>query len=126
MRNFNLLEAKVKRLEGIIEIIKKANILPNSPLQQKLYVAEKLSSEYSVHMICDALDITRGTYYNHILRNKRDNTWYAKRREALRMQIQEVFDENSQIFGASASLKRRWTATKTTPYSARSPPQPQK
>ena len=100
LRNFNLLEAKVKRLEGIIEIIKKANVLPNSPLQQKLYVAEKLSSEYNVHMICDALDIARGTYYNHILRNKRDNTWYAKRREALRIQIQEVFDENSQIFGA--------------------------
>ena len=40
LRNFNLLEAKVKRLEGIIEIIKKANVLPNAPLQQKLYVAE--------------------------------------------------------------------------------------
>ena len=90
LRNFNLHEAKFKRLEGIIEIIKKANILPNSPLQQKLYVAEKLSSEYSVHMICDALDIARGTYYNHILRNKRDNTWYAERREALRIQMQEV------------------------------------
>ena len=100
LRNFNLLEAKVKRLEGIIEIIKKTNILPNAPLKQKLYAAEKLSGEYSVHMVCDALDISRGTYYNHILRNKRDNTWYAKRREALRIQIQEVFDENSQIFGA--------------------------
>lgn len=100
LRNFNLLEAKVKRLEGIIEIIKKANVLPNAPLQQKLYAAEKLSGEYSVHMICDALDIARGTYYNHMFRNKKDNTWYAKRREALRIQIQEAFDENSQIFGA--------------------------
>ena len=100
LRNFNLLEAKVKRLEGIIEIIKKANVLPNSPLKQKLYAAEKLSMKYSVHMICDALDIARGTYYNHILRNKRDNTWYAKRRETIRLQIQEIFDENSQIFGA--------------------------
>lgn len=100
LRNFNLLEAKVKKLEGIIEIIKKANVLPNAPLQQKLYAAEKLSGEYSVHMICDALDIARGTYYNHTFRNKKDNTWYAKRREALRIQIQEVFDENSQIFGA--------------------------
>lgn len=110
LRNFNLLEAKVKRLEGIIEIIKKTNILPNAPLKQKLYAAEKLSGEYSVHMICDALDISRGTYYNHILRNKRDNTWYAKRREALRIQIQEVFDENSQIFGArkiAAILRNR-------------------
>lgn len=100
LRNFNLLEAKVKKLEGIIEIIKKANVLPNSPLRQKLCAAEKISGEYSVHMICVALDIARGTYYNHILRNKRDNTWYAKRREALRIQIQEIFDENSQILGA--------------------------
>ena len=100
LRSFNLLEAKVKRLEGIIEIIKKANVLPNAPLQQKLYVAEKLSGEYSVHMICDALDIARGTYYNHVLRNKRDNTWYAKRREELRIKIQEIFDENRQILGA--------------------------
>lgn len=116
LRNFNLLEAKVKRLEGIIEIIKKANVLPNAPLQQKLYVAEKLSCEYSVHMICDALDIARGTYYNHVLRNKRDNTWYAKRREELRIQIQEVFDENHQIFGAekiTAVLKSKGIKTST-------------
>ena len=97
LRNFNLLEAKVKKLEGIIEIIKKANVLPSSTLQQRLYAAENLSGEYSVHMICEALDIARGTYYNHILRNKRDNTWYAKQRESLRLQIQDIFDENSQI-----------------------------
>lgn len=36
LRNFNLLESKVKRLEGIVEIIKKANVLFNSPLQQAL------------------------------------------------------------------------------------------
>ena len=51
-------------------------------------------------MIFETLDIARGTYYNHILRNKRDNTWYAKRRESLRIQIQDIFDENNQIFGA--------------------------
>ena len=70
LRNFSLLEAKVKRLESIIEIIKKANVLPNAPLQQKHYAAEKLSREYSVHIICDALNIARGTYYKHVLRNK--------------------------------------------------------
>lgn len=101
LRNFKLLEAKIARLEGIIEIIKKANVLPNSPLKDKLSVAESLSKNYSVHMLCEALDIPRGTYYNHILRNKRDNTWYAKRREALREQIQEIYDESNQIFGAA-------------------------
>ena len=110
LRNFKLLEAKIARLEGIIEIIKKANILPNSPLKDKLYAAESISDDYSVHMLCEALDIPRGTYYNHILRNKRDNTWYAKRRETLREQIQEIYDESNQIFGAAkitAVLRRR-------------------
>ena len=110
LRNFKLLEAKIDRLEGIIEIIKKANILPNSSLKDKLHTAESLSGNYSVHMLCDALDIPRGTYYNHILRNKRDNTWYAKRRETLREQIQEIYDESNQIFGAAkitAVLRRR-------------------
>lgn len=29
------------------------------------------------------------------------NTWYAKRREELRLQIQEIYDESNQIFGAA-------------------------
>lgn len=110
LHNFKLLEAKIARLEGIIEIIKKANVLTNSPLKDKLSVAESLSKNYSVHMLCEALDIPRGTYYNHILRNKRDNTWYAKRRETLREQIQEIYDESNQIFGAAkitVVLRRR-------------------
>lgn len=105
-----MLEAKIARLEGIIEIIKKANILPNSSLKEKLYAAESISDNYSVRMLCEALDIPRGTYYNHILRNKRDSTWYAKRRETLREQIQEIYDENNQIFGSAkitAVLRRR-------------------
>ena len=42
----------------------------------------------------------RGTFYNHILRNQKSNTWYAKQRELLRIAIQKVYDDNRQIFGA--------------------------
>ena len=38
----------------------------------------QLYGKYNVHVICDAFDIPRGTFYNHVLRNKKDNTWYAK------------------------------------------------
>lgn len=99
-QSYKRLQAKVERLQGIIKILQSVSVTATSPLQEKLYAAEKLASQYSVHMICDALNIPRGTYYNHILRNKRDNTWYAKRRETLRMRIQEIYDENYQIFGA--------------------------
>ena len=52
-------------------------------------------------MLCEALEVSRGTFYSHILRNKRDNTYYSKRREELRIKIQQVYDENKQIFGAA-------------------------
>ena len=71
IRNFHLLENKVARLEGIIEILQSVTCTAKSPLQEKLYVAEQLHGKYNVHMICDALDISRGTFYNHIFRNKK-------------------------------------------------------
>lgn len=97
---FQLLENKVKRLEGIIEILKTANCTTNAPIREKLNALESLYGQYNVHMLCDALDVSRGTFYNHILRSKRNNTWYAKRREELRLRIQQVYDESNQIFGA--------------------------
>ena len=100
IRNFNLLENKVVRLESIIEILKTTPCTVQAPLKQRLYAAESLYGKYSVHLICDAFNIPRGTFYNHVLRNKRDNTWYAKRREDLRIRIQEIYDESNQIFGA--------------------------
>lgn len=100
VKNFRILENKVKRLEGMIEILKTVDCSSNAPLKEKLYALEELQGQYSVHMLCEALDVPRGTYYNHILRNKRDNAWYAKRREELRLKIQEVYDDNRQIFGA--------------------------
>lgn len=49
-------------------------------------------------MIFEALKVPHGTFYNFILRNKRDNTWNSTRQEELRIKIQEIYDENNQIF----------------------------
>ncbi len=100
VRNFHLLENKVKRLEGMIELLQSVTCTAKSPLKEKLYAAEQLHGKYNVHIICDALDISRGTFYNHIFRNKKDNTWYSRRKEELRIRIREIYDESNQIFGA--------------------------
>lgn len=101
LRNFRALEKKVTRLEGTVEILQSIDCTANSPLDIKLATLEDLYGQYSVHMICDALKVPRGTFYNHIFRNKRDNTWYAKRREEFRIKIQQIYDDNNQIFGAA-------------------------
>ncbi len=100
LRNFHYLENKVKRLEGIIEILQKVNCRATDSLDIKLNALEELYGQYNVHMLCEALKVPRGTFYNHILRNKRDNTWYAKRREENRATIQRIYDDSNQIFGA--------------------------
>lgn len=113
-RTINRLENRIKRLETIIEIIKETNCSPSAPLKEKLTALESLYGKYSVHILCEALDVPRGTFYNHIFRNKRDNTWYAERREELRIVIQKVYDENNQIFGAgkiTAILKEQGYST---------------
>ena len=104
------LKTNIRRLEYKLEVIKKAGCSPNAPLREKLVALETLYGKYSVHLLCEAMEVSRGTFYNHILRNKRDNTWYAKQREILRVEIKRVYDESNQVFGAgkiTAVLKER-------------------
>jgi transposase InsO family protein len=49
--------------------------------------------------MCEVLDVSRGTFYNHIFRRK-DVTVYDKRREEIREQVRIVFEESKQRFGA--------------------------
>ncbi len=100
LQNIHRLEAKIQRLKGIISILKTVPCTVHAPLLDRLNAIEQLQGQYSIHMLCEAMDISRGTFYNHIFRNKRDNTWYAKRREELRLQIEEIYDDSKQIFGA--------------------------
>lgn len=100
LKNLRALETKVMRLEGIISILKTVNCTVQAPLGVRLNEIEKLYGQYSVHMLCEALCVDRGTFYNHIKRNKRDHTWYAERKEYLRIKIRQIYDDNKQIFGA--------------------------
>lgn len=99
-KDFNNLEQRTNRQSDMIEILKTVECNAHSPLQEKLCEIEKLHGIYSVHVLCDALNVPRGTFYNHIKRNKRDNVWYKKRREYFCSEIRRIFEENNQIFGA--------------------------
>lgn len=87
LKTYHLLENKVTRMENIIQVLQSVSCTVNDPLEFKLEALERLYGQYSVHVLCDALKVPRGTFYNYLLRNKRDNTWYAKRQEELRSKI---------------------------------------
>ena len=63
LKNFRLLENRVKRLERIIEILKTAGCSASDPLEVKLPALEALHGRYSVHMLCEALNVPRGTFF---------------------------------------------------------------
>ena len=104
------LERKVKKLQTMLAIIRELGISINAPLKEKLNAMAPLYGKYNVHWLCEAMQVDRGTFYNHIFRNQKDNTWYSKRREILREEILKIYEENRQIFGAgkiTAILKQK-------------------
>lgn len=99
-KDFDSLLRRCEKQEQIIAVLKSIPAIANATTQEKLAVLEPFYGQFSVHVLCEALDVPRGTFYNHIKRNKRGNSSYAKHREELRVAIQKVFDESRQTFGS--------------------------
>ncbi|MGI5960218.1 MAG: IS3 family transposase [Massiliimalia sp.] len=98
------LQRKYKKSQQICEVLKSVNCTPNSPLKTKLYELEKLYGKYSVHVLCEALDVNRGTFYNHVLRNKKQNSSYVQRRTELSEAISKIYEESHGLFGSDKIL----------------------
>lgn len=115
-KEFLYLKRKIEKLEAMIQVLQEVNCTISSPLQEKLKEMEALYGKFSVHTLCDALDVSRGTFYNHIFRNKKGDTLAAKRREELKVQIQRIYDDSGQIYGAgkiTAILQNQGIKTST-------------
>ena len=102
-KEFDALSRRLEKLEHEMEIIKRSGYIADVALQKKLSVLENIyrqaDNTYSVHELCEALDIARGTFYNYIFRRAD----HSKREEAqieLMRLVQQVFDDSSQRFGA--------------------------
>ncbi|MBR0598589.1 IS3 family transposase [Sinanaerobacter chloroacetimidivorans] len=90
----------ITKLEQKIEVLQKVNCTVSAPLKEKLHALAQLHGQYRVHVLCEALNVDRGTFYNHIFRSKKDNNSYQFRRNQLSELIRQVYEENDQIYGA--------------------------
>lgn len=70
---FIKMKQRLKKLEQKVEVLQKVNCTVSSPLKEKLQELSLLHGQYSVHVLCEALEVPRGTFYNHIFRNKGEN-----------------------------------------------------
>lgn len=100
---FDATSHQLQKLEREMEIIRLSGYLATVPLQQKLATLEKLYNQpdnpYSVHELCEALGVARGTFYNHIFR-RADRSKYVDEQTQLMKQVQQIFDDSSQRYGA--------------------------
>ncbi len=80
--------------------MKTVNCTISASLQSKLCALEPLYGQYSGYELCEALEVPRGTFYNHILRNKRDGSSYAQRRREISPKIIKIHNETGCILGA--------------------------
>ncbi len=93
---------RAEKIERRLNVLQAAKCSPQSPLSEKLQEMARLheTGEHNVHALCDALNVDRGTFYNHINRGKGENTWYKQHREELKIAIFEIFHQHNQTFGS--------------------------
>ena len=100
VNNRSIEKKRREKLQNMCEILQKVNCTVSSPLQVKLYELEKLYGQYNVRHLCEALQVDRGTFYNHVLRNKKQNSSYILRNQTMRELIRDIYDQSNGIYGA--------------------------
>lgn len=95
----NNLVKRATKLEHEREILQ--SFIAGLGLSQKAKYGfmDEIYGQYNIHEICDAMQVDRGTYYNH-LKAKDGLTKYDQRRAYLSEQIRNIYEESHKTYGA--------------------------
>ena len=110
MREVNTLRQQCEQQKLMIDILQNAPCTIAAPLAERYEYILNLSEKYSVNLLCKTMKVAKGSYYNHILRNKKENTKFEEKKRELTPIIEKIFNDSKQIYGASkihAILKDR-------------------
>jgi len=95
------LKKRLLRAERIQRILEQCLCTPKSSLAERVQEVERLKSLFTIHSLCDALHISRASYYRISLQlacNYR--TQYERTDEELKSRIQYEFEDSGERFGA--------------------------
>ena len=100
LKDYNDLNRKYERCLIIIKILQSSPCLATDSVDEKYFAIEDLLLEgYNVNVICEALCMSKGTYYNRKLRGKHGNTKDKLRRDELTPVVEKIYHESNQIYG---------------------------
>ena len=99
VREVYLLEKEVARLRTENQIYKLSGCTTTSSIEQKVTAIERLKDSFSIHALCETLQLNRSTYYHRALRSP-EQTQTERTDEIIRPLIAKIFDKSGHRFGA--------------------------
>lgn len=102
LADYKTLEKENARLSHLLQIVRLSGVIQSVPRQKRLEIMAGLYSkfdQYSISELCEAMEIAKGTFYNHIFR-KADRAGYIQEQQELRLLVQQIFDDSRQVYGA--------------------------
>ena len=98
-KKFSSLSKEFEKVNIELEIYKNLECLPSSPRIVKLNAIEKYYNIYPVKTMCRILDVSVGTFYNHLNRRVEEK-FNIKNDNFLRPLVMEVYNKSRQRFGS--------------------------
>ncbi len=91
-------KAHLDKLNKIVEASKELRCGVTASITEKVAEIKRLEGKYSIHVLCEALQLPRGTYYN---RKKKGNlpSRYELADKELSVLIREIFYQSNERFG---------------------------
>ena len=87
-----------KKMEDIMRAKKECGCSITASVDEKMKAIQKLEGKYSTHVLCDALQLPRGTYYNRKRKEGKPTTYELTDRE-LKPLIKKIFYESGERYG---------------------------
>lgn len=98
-------QVHLMKTEQMLEVLSQCSCGIYASTDEKVAAINALEGQYSIHVLCEALHLPRGTYYNS---KKREGQMasYEKRDEELKPIIEKLFHEKKDLLGRKPMQKK--------------------
>ena len=74
-------------------------LVKDTPRNAKIAIIDREYGKESLHVQCEALNLSRGTYLNHRYRGKKENAWFKKREAEYSEIIRKIYEKSGHVYG---------------------------
>lgn len=99
-KQYAILKAEYNKLRQMYEIRKEFDNYQSYSRRRRLEFASENKERYGIHALCEALEITRASFYRYE-KYISTPTWYEERRRRVVDYVIEIFNKSNGIYGAN-------------------------